>query len=75
MSTDRIEQIKLTATYMNGLAIAFFAFGVLAPMFSVFYASSQRTNGANLVIGVAVCFLASIALHLLGRRTLRGLKS
>ena len=74
MSTARTEQIKLTATYMNGLAIAFFALGVLAPAFSIFYGAGNYVFTLNSGIGVLVCFFGSITLHLMARRSLRGLE-
>jgi hypothetical protein len=49
----REERIKLTATYLNGLAIAVMAVGGFAPLVS----------GAPNAATVAVCLVISIALH------------
>lgn len=68
----RNERAKLTATYVNNVAVALFAVGALGPLLSVLY-GVQGSAGSTL-IGGAVCLLASYLLHLTGRRFLRGLE-
>lgn len=65
------ERAKLTATYLNGLAIAIFGVGGLAPIFSVVL---SRAPGAvptvTLSLNTCVCWIVSAGLHSLGRRFL-----
>ena len=67
------EQRKLTATFLNGIAIAFFAIGGIAPLVGLF---SQATHADWLTVAiVALIFMALSALiHRLARRTLEGLQ-
>ncbi|WP_246691734.1 amino acid transporter protein [Methylobacterium sp. WL12] len=67
------ESAKLTATYVNGVAIAILAVGGLAPVFSGRLAGidfGAALLGANLLL----CATTSAALHWLGRRILRTLR-
>ncbi len=73
MNGIRNEQIKLTATYLNGLAIALFAVGSLAPMFSYAFGSFERAPFWIVLSAATICLFASVALHWLGRRILRRL--
>lgn len=66
------EQTKLTATYLNGVAIAVFAVGGLAPVFSSLYGTTGPTN--FLLAMSVVCFLASLSLHWIARTILRRLE-
>lgn len=69
------ERAKLTATYVNGVAIAVLAVGGLAPLFS------QRGAGATVpdrpwqtpVVSL-LCICVSAALHWAGRGFLRELR-
>ncbi|MDO5613625.1 MAG: hypothetical protein Q4G14_10355 [Paracoccus sp. (in: a-proteobacteria)] len=72
MTLIRNERTKLTATFINGLAIAIFAVGGLAPLFSAAYGTSNA--GWRLAVGSLACFAGSAALHLLARRILKGLE-
>jgi len=72
MSLIRNEQTKLTATFMNGIAIAIFAVGGLAPVFSSLYSAGGPST--FLIAMSIVCFSASTALHYLARKTLRRLE-
>jgi hypothetical protein len=74
MSLIHNERTKLTATYLNGMAIAIFAVGGLAPAFSSLYAETARGRTSTLVALGLICFLGSVALHLIARRLLKGLK-
>jgi hypothetical protein len=73
MSLIRNEQRKLSATYLNGIAIATFALGCLAP--SVAHLSSAvPAASVRIILPLgAVCAGISAVLHLLGRRLLKDL--
>ena len=65
MTLIRNEQTKLTATYLNGIGIAVFAVGGLAPVFSSLYGDDGVSN--FLLAMSVVCFCASVGLHWLAR--------
>jgi hypothetical protein len=67
----RNEQKKLSATFLNGIAVALFAIGVFGPVFSV-----AQSGGVGLVTTILApgCGLVGYALHLLGRRVLEGIE-
>ena len=70
LSDGEKEQVKLTAAYLNGIAIALFAVGGLAQVLSALKASLPNDQAANLYASLwfAVgCFVASIALHITAR--------
>lgn len=64
----RTERIKLSATYINGIAIALFAIGVFAPILALL----NGTSGTS-TVGMIGCGVASLLLHALAWRTLRKL--
>lgn len=66
------EQAKLLATFLNGLGIALFAVGGLAPLSSVIYAN--REPDWRQILGVLICFFGAFALHYLARNVLTRLK-
>jgi hypothetical protein len=69
------EQAKLTATYVNGLAIAVFAVGGLAPLFSILYSDRPAATPFWSVVAISlVCFVASGGLHYTARRFLKGMR-
>lgn len=74
MSLIRNERLKLFATYLNGLAIAIFALGGLAPLFSFLYGSSQNASAGFVGLVGGICFFVSGALHLVGSFVLKGLR-
>lgn len=69
MSLVYNEQTKLTATFLNGLAIAMFAVGGLAP--SVGMASGSVPVSILVAALMGYCLIASLILHLMARRVLR----
>lgn len=73
MSLIHNERTKLTATYLNGVAIAVFAVGTLAPVLST--VSGTITPSWALLITSAICLIASGALHWMARQILKGLES
>jgi multidrug transporter EmrE-like cation transporter len=72
MSLIENERTKLTATYINGIAIAVFAVGSFAPTIT----SLNGAVGFPVVTGIAAvsCICASGALHFMARRVLKGLR-
>lgn len=69
MTMIRNEQTKLTATFLNGLAIALFAVGGLAPSLGMASGSVPASQLVTFLMGY--CLIASLALHLIARRFLR----
>lgn len=67
------ERTRLTAAYLNGLAIAIFAVGGFAPIVSYAYASKDGQPLWVIVVVTLICVLGSVALHLLARHRLGGL--
>ena len=67
----RNEQRKLTATFINGVAIAILGVGVLAQA-----ASMVQTTVVELRVTafVLICIPAALALHLAGRAVLKGME-
>ena len=72
MSLVRNERTKITATYLNGIAIAIFAIGSLAPIVGA--ANAQASIGGTLMISAGICASASVVIHLFSRRLLKGLQ-
>ena len=74
MSLIQNEQVKLTATYVNGVAIAMFAVGGLAPIVALFSGSISITPLVATLLST-ICVAISAALHAFARRHLRRLLS
>ena len=74
MSLVHNEKVKLTATYLNGLAIAVFAVGGLAPIVAIVSGTTQSVTATSVVILTSICVCLSAGLHLGARRTLRKLE-
>lgn len=70
----RNERLKLFATYLNGLGIALFAVGGLAPLFSALYGSTLVASVRFVVLMSAICFIVSGALYYSGSLILKGLR-
>ena len=66
------ERVKLTATWLNGLAVAVFAVGGLAPIFSAL--GRDASVSPFVALGSVICIGASPALHSWARRTLKDLR-
>ena len=67
----RNEQLKLSATFLNGIAVALFAIGVFGPIFS--FAQSGVVSLAMTLLAPG-CGFVGFALHLFGRRLLEGIE-
>ncbi|MBB4123278.1 amino acid transporter [Martelella radicis] len=66
------ERIKLLATFLNGLGIAVFGVGGLAPVFS---SLNSATGTPLFLIPVSIiCFLTAGALHYVASTILKRLK-
>lgn len=63
------ERAKLTAGMISQLGLACVIIGVITPLFAV-----GVTRLAEFGVGTTICIIAWIALHLLARRILKGLK-
>jgi hypothetical protein len=72
VSATHNERVKLTATFLNGLGIAVFAVGGLAPSLAAVNAG-QGPAAATAIIG-GICVAAAFALHIFARRILGRLK-
>ena len=69
------ERAKLTATYLNGLAVAVFAVGGLAPIFSTLYGSTPLSVPLSVLTWSSMlCWMASGVLRLTARRRLTDLE-
>jgi hypothetical protein len=68
------EQLKLSATYLNGIAIAVAATGVLGPLASQLIGTGTPAGVLQLVVFALSCTLVSGSLHYLARLVLRGLR-
>ncbi|MCL4217739.1 MAG: amino acid transporter [Candidatus Hydrogenedentes bacterium] len=68
MSLIHNERVKLTATYMNGMAIAIVAVGGFAPMVS--FASGSPIRPLTLIVMGVGCLAVSVALHYGARKFL-----
>lgn len=66
------QRLKLTATYVNGLALAVIAVGGFAPIIAILAAQTRPT--VVFVLLVVICFPTSAILHLIARRALMGLR-
>ncbi len=65
------ERTKMTATYLNSIAVAALAAGALAPFFALLYGNIASAPGPWFIaIGVAICVVISFALHLGARAVL-----
>ncbi len=73
MSLIHNERTKLTATYLNGLAIALFAVGALSPLVAVLNAPGRAAPWGTVAL-MTICILASAALHWMARTVLGRLR-
>lgn len=71
MSLVHDEQAKLSANYLNGVAIAVFAVGGFGSIIPVVASPVSPTQFSATIGGI--CFALSFALHIVARRVLRRL--
>ena len=75
MSLVQNERIKLTATYLNAVAVAIFAVGTFAPVVALVSGAVNPSTVGPTAILASVCVLTSLGLHLVARRSLGNLQS
>lgn len=66
------ERAKLTATFINGVAIALVAIGILAPAIVSFSTTASLSSG--LLVVMAICAMGAGVLHFVARLHLGKLK-
>ena len=73
----RNERKKLSATFLNNVAVAVIATGLVAPFFAVLYGLSSLTAEQVRFFGLAApgWVLMGAAIHYVGRAVLGGLKA
>ncbi|HZY67891.1 MAG TPA: amino acid transporter [Devosia sp.] len=70
----RNERAKLSAAYVNGIAIAVAATGVLGPLASQLIGTSAPAGPLQLLVFAASCASLSAGLHYIARLFLKGLQ-
>lgn len=76
MSMIENERTKLLANALDRAATACVTVGLLAPIAAVLYGASATFAGMwTFALGACIWLLAAIALHLVARSVLGGLKS
>lgn len=73
MKDSEKERIKLQANLLNGLAIATYAIGFLAPVVTAVYGTATQGDRLTIAIGAVICFAVTFALHKVASRSLGGL--
>lgn len=69
------ERTRLTATWFNGMAVAFIAAGLFAPLAALAYGITEWRIEAGYVLGlIVICMGVGLLLHLVGRLVLGGLR-
>lgn len=74
MSLVGNERLKLTATFLNGGAVATVAAGGIAPLAAYTYGIPGAAGGAAVVTAGLSWLAGGITLHLVARWLLRGLR-
>ena len=74
MKTVHNERLKLSATFLNGVAIAGLAIGGFTPAVQAMRAPGPPAEWSRVLITAAVCFCGSVILHFAARSLLRGLR-
>ena len=67
------EQIKLRATFLNGVGIGVMLIGVFTPVTRLVYDTDAGIHIAWIAGPMFICFFLALTLHLLGARQLREL--
>ena len=74
LKSIRNERTKLTAAYMNGVAIATIAVGGLAPIAQNHFEAMSDLEIGLFFVKLVLCLVASFGLHLGASYLLRGIK-
>ena len=71
MTPRQTEQVKLSATYLNGIAVAVFAVGGFAPLFAPVHPRFEDGTAFWVYISSTLgCWIVSGSLHYRARRIL-----
>lgn len=74
LSDARKEQVKLRATFLNGIGMGVMLIGVFTPVTRMIYGDMRMDiNSYWLAIGTIGCFVLGLALHWSGSMILKGL--
>ena len=73
MSKIQDERTKLTATFMNGIAVTMVAAGGIAPLVAFSYGLPGAAQGVTLALVGAGWITGGLALHFFARWLLRGM--
>ena len=76
MSKRLEEQSKLSAAFLNGIALAIASLGGVTPMISYFYGINpiaSEVGPAVFIAGIVIWTSVAIVLHLMARATLNSL--
>ena len=76
MSKRFEEQAKLSAAFLNGIALAIASLGGVTPMISYFYGLNpiaSEVGPAVFVAGIVIWIMVAIVLHLMARAILNAL--
>ncbi|WP_137132046.1 hypothetical protein [Rhizobium sp. FY34] len=74
LSDARKEQVKLRATFLNGIGMGVMLIGVFTPVTRMIYGDMRMDiNSYWLAIGTIGCFVLGLALHWTGSMILKGL--
>lgn len=69
----RNERLKLSATYLNGIAITMFAIGTFGPVVANLTGATTAFSVAAALMSL-ICAMASVVLHYVASRLLGGLR-
>ena len=72
MNLSHNERVKLTAAFLNNLAVAIIGTGLVAPFFAILYGLSNLDSGQIRLFAVAgpVWLLIGAGLHMIARGVL-----
>ena len=70
----RNEQVKLTATFLNGAGIAIFAIGGIAPLVG-FASGSSAASGLAVAVTSLVAIGVGVLVHFIARFVLKGIRA
>ena len=75
MSKVQDERTKLTATFLNGIAISMVVAGAVAPLVAYSYSVNGTVGGVSVVVIGGGWIAGGVMLHRIARDLLRGMSS
>jgi hypothetical protein len=70
----REERIKLTASFINSVAVGFITTGTLGPLLTFLFSRLfDSTDPALIATGTVICLFFGVSLHLIGKTVLGAL--